>query len=384
MDDRATDVFGPPREPTEEDPLAGTPYRFLRRLGAGGMGEVVEAEHETLGHRVALKLLHIEYLTSSEIRERMRLEAQACARIRHDNLVPVHDFGETSDGRVFLAMELLRGRSLADELDARGFLPVEEAVEITRQALSGLAAAHAAGIVHRDIKPENLFLCDFADGSRRVKVLDFGIAKIAHHAGPLTPEPLLKPTAEGMTVGTARWSSPEQSRGEADIDDRSDVYSAGWVLHTMLTGRPPFPHLRTNGDLFAAHSTRVPDAPSVMAPQRIPVTLDAIVLKAIAKRKEDRFPGAEAFRVELGRIGGEAGRRTLAATIEQAPMIAPATPAATIDVSAAEIARPVLPWAPSIPPAPRRPARVPAWFVVVLVLGVGGTVVATALHLWLS
>src|SRR5262249_7973457 len=153
------------------DPLAGTQYRFIAKLGQGGMGEVVEAEHITLGHRVAVKLLLAHHFARFDMKDRVRLEAQAGARVRHDNLVPVSDFGETIDGRPFVVMERLYGRSLGDELRARWFLPVAEAADIARQALAGLSAAHAAGLVHRDIKPDNLFLCALQDGTRRVKVL---------------------------------------------------------------------------------------------------------------------------------------------------------------------------------------------------------------------
>ena len=284
----------------EVDPLAGTPYRVLRRLGEGGMGEVVLAEHLTLGSHVAVKLLHAEHVMRFELKDRMRIEAQACARVRHDNLVFVLDYGETNDCRAFIVMEFLPGCTVGEEVRRRGALPVTEALDVASQALAGLGAAHAAGLVHRDIKPDNLFLCEPIQGVRRVKVLDFGIAKIVD-AGrdPRTPLPLMQPTAEGTTVGTPRYASPEQSRGERDIDARTDIYSMGWVLYGMLTGREPFPECRTHPALWRAHEHEMPPLPSTLVSHPMAPELDRIVMKAIAKLREDRYPSAEAFRTDL-------------------------------------------------------------------------------------
>ncbi len=290
--------------PLDHDPLAGTAYRFVGRLGEGAMGEVVEAEHLALGHRVAVKLLRSEMLLRFEVRDRLRLEAQACARVRHENLVAVTDFGETLDGRPFLVMERLHGRSLAEELRARRWLPVEEAVDFARQALAGLAAAHAALLVHRDLKPDNLFLCAGSSGRRRVKVLDFGLAKLLDTANPQGLAPLAQPTAEGVTVGTPQYAAPEQTAGARVLDGRTDVYAMGWILNAMLTGRMPFPDKTSAAQLARAHATEWPPPPSSVAPQRVPGELDAIVQRAIAKRREDRFAGADAFRAELGKLAG--------------------------------------------------------------------------------
>lgn len=295
--------------PIDRDPLAGTAYRFVGPLGQGAIGEVVEAEHVALGHRVAVKLLRSDLLLRFEVRDRLRLEAQACARVRHENLVAVTDFGETLDGRPFLVMERLYGRSLAEELRARGSLPVDEAVEIARQALAGLAAAHAALLVHRDLKPDNLFLSALSGGKFRLKVLDFGLAKLLETANPQGLAPLAQPTAEGLTVGTPQYAAPEQSRGERTLDGRTDVYAMGWILNAMLTGRAPFPEKKTAAELARAHASEWPPPPSSVASQRVPRELDRIVRVALAKRPEDRFADAEAFRAELGKLVGRGASR---------------------------------------------------------------------------
>ena len=161
------------------DPLRGTPYRFVQALRTGGaMGEIVEAEHTTLRRRVIVKLLGAQFEDSEEYADRMRLEAQALAAASHPNVVAILDVGKTREGRAYVAMEKLVGRTVAEELEARGFLPVAEAVALARQLLDGLDAAHGAGVVHRDIKPANLFLCDAKRGPRVLKILDFGVAKI--------------------------------------------------------------------------------------------------------------------------------------------------------------------------------------------------------------
>jgi serine/threonine protein kinase len=217
-----------PAEGYSLDPLAGTSFRTLRKLGEGSMGLVVEAENRALGTVVVIKLLHAALSIRADYVDRLRLEAQALARLRHPNLVIVTDFSVTPAGVPFFVMERLFGRTVEDERRVRGALPLREAIAIVRQALAGLAAVHAAGIVHRDIKSANLFLCDAdAAGLRVVKVLDFGIAKVLSSApAGRAPQPLRFPTAEGTTVGTPRCLSPEQACG-GPVDGRTDIYAAG-------------------------------------------------------------------------------------------------------------------------------------------------------------
>lgn len=281
--------------------LDGTPYRYIAPLGRGAMGDVVEAEHVALGKRVVVKLLQERHAHRPDYIDRMRIEAQALAKISHPNLVQVTDFGQTAQGRTFLVMERLRGRNLREELEERKFLPVLEAMNIVRQSLQGLAAAHDAGIVHRDVKLENLFLCDSSSNRRAVKVLDFGVAKVIGVAGDNTPLPLAFPTAEGVAMGTPRYFSPEQARGR-EVDWRTDVYAAGIVLYTLVTGRGPFDHHTTLLELTRAHAFEQPENPSRIAQQFVPPELDAAILKALAKEPIDRFPTAFSFAVELERI----------------------------------------------------------------------------------
>lgn len=284
--------------------LDGTPYRYIAPLGQGGMGDVVEAEHVALGKRVVVKLLQERHANRADYIDRMRIEAQALAKITHPNLVQVTDFGQTAQGRTFLVMERLRGRNLREELDQRKFLPVLEAMNIVRQSLQGLAAAHDAGIVHRDVKLENLFLCDSTTNRRAVKVLDFGVAKVIGITGENTPLPLAFPTAEGVAMGTPRYFSPEQARGR-EVDWRTDVYASGIVLYTLVTGKGPFDHHTTLLELTRAHAFETPETPSRIAPQFVPPELDAAILKALAKDPIDRFPTAFSFAVELERIAAK-------------------------------------------------------------------------------
>ncbi len=286
----------PPAAP-RTDPLDGTPYRWLGPIAAGAMGEVVEAEHRLLGYRVVVKLLHADSFARADLKGRMRIEAHACQHVCHENLVRILDFGETLEGRTFLVMELLHGRTLREELQRRGYLPPTEAVDFVAQALAGLTAAHAAGIVHRDIKPENLFLCALPGGPRRLKVLDFGLAKIVGTARDTAPQ--VPTTTDGMMVGTPRYFSPEQACADRDIDARADLYAMGWVLRELLTGRGPFRELTTVEEVARAHIEDIPPPPSSEAPQLVPAGLDAVVMRATAKRREDRFASADHFRTEL-------------------------------------------------------------------------------------
>lgn len=280
------------------DPLAGTPYRTLGPLGAGGMGEVIEAEHLGLGRRVVVKLLHRHLDAWGNLADRMRLEGESLGYVEHPNVVAAVDRGRTCEGRPYLVMERLYGRTLGEELTARGPLPAGEAITLTSQALDGLHAVHEAGIVHRDVKLENVFVCDARPGlDRVVKLLDLGVAKLLPGSGPT---PLAIATEEGVSMGTPRFFSPEQATGAA-LDERSDVYAMGLVLYALLTGRTLFEHLRDVDALLDAHARTLPEPPSRLV--ALPAALDAAVLKALAKRPEDRFASAAAFACELRRIG---------------------------------------------------------------------------------
>ena len=304
-------AFGPEPDPLARalEPLAavepleagaaveGTPYLVVRKLGQGGMGEVFEVEHRELGKRCVLKVLHPNHLGRRDLAARMRDEARSLATLRHPNLVDVFDLGVTRDGRPFFAMELLLGRDLRALVSRLGVLAVPTALELMVQALDGLAAAHDADIVHRDVKLENLFLCD--DGT--LKLLDFGVAKVMGSD--------LGRTARGYAVGTPRTMAPEQC-AMGEIDPRTDLYAAGRVLSERVAGRGPFDELRGHEHaLRFAHCGRTPPPPSGWAPQPIPPAVDAAVLRAIAKRPEDRFQSAREMADVLSILRGERRRR---------------------------------------------------------------------------
>lgn len=298
------------------DPLDGTPYRTLVRLGGGGMGEVFEAEHRGLRKRVVVKLLHRELAHDPRFADRLRVEAQALAVVSSPHVVSVTDLGRTPGGRAYLVMERLHGRTLREELEARGPLPIVEAIGITRQVLAGLAAAHRLGIIHRDVKLDNVFLCAPGElGVPVVKVLDFGIAKVLHAAPSPTaalPTAAQYPTEEGMLVGSPRTVSPEQARFQK-VDARTDLYAVGLLLYTLIAGQGPFAHDNVL-DLLNAHIYQAPAPPSRVARQPIPPELDWAILKALAKRPEHRFQSAELFSEELEGIA-----RLLAGTTPDLP-----------------------------------------------------------------
>jgi serine/threonine-protein kinase len=282
-------------------------HQLVRRLAAGQMGEVFEAEDLLLRRRVAVKVIRREYAGSLDFTDRLRLEAQAVAAVAEHSphVVAALDLGQTPDGRAYVVFERLTGRTLRDELQERGFLPVGEAVALMQQLLDGLAAAHDAGIIHRDIKHENVFLCDAgrSRGGRVLKILDFGIAKVVNPAAAGAPKPLALPTGKGMMVGTPRFLAPEQVLGKSEVDPRADLYSAGILLYMLLAGRDPFAHHQAMFDLLRAQLHETPAPPSAHAPQPIPEALDGIVMRALAKAPEHRFPDARAFAEALAQVG---------------------------------------------------------------------------------
>ena len=277
-----------------EDPFFGTPYRTVRHLAAGGMGDVFVIAHRQLGREFVAKLLHQRFAADGRLLDRMRIEAQALGRLDHPNIVTVSGFGTARDGRPFIVMELLRGRTLAAELSLRGHLPPIEALYYLRQLLLALGAAHTLGVVHRDIKPENLFLVERPDGTRFLKVLDFGVARVLPGFDEHAPKPLALPTDTGIVVGTPRFVSPEGATGEK-VDQRADLYTAGLVLYVLLAGRGPFDHLRGDAALLSAHAHGRPTPPSITGGVALPQSLDGVVLHALSKNPEGRFQTAAEF-----------------------------------------------------------------------------------------
>jgi serine/threonine-protein kinase len=251
------------------------------------MGVVFEAEHVRLRQSVAIKYLRTDVLAQEDAVERFEREARASCRIRGPHVVHVIDVDADARGRPYIVMEMLRGRDLEAELRARGALPVAEAVDWILQACAALSEAHAAGIVHRDLKPSNLFLAEEA-GTRVLKVLDFGVSKVA------LDEPTA--TATGLTVGTPLYMAPEQVRSSRDVDARADVWSLGVILYELIAGAPPF-----LGTTTAAIAAIVADAtPSLKEVRReVPDDLDLAVMTALAKSPSDRFPTVEAFGAAL-------------------------------------------------------------------------------------
>ena len=212
-------------------------YEIVRPLGSGGMGEVWLATEVRLGRKVALKILPAD-VTRDPLRvERFEQEARAASALNHPNVCTIHALGETSEGQHYIAMEYVEGETLRQRLSTTR-LPLREALDVVLQVAAALSAAHAAGIVHRDIKPENVMLRP--DGL--VKVLDFGLAKLApaaaEIAGGQTTHTVLK-TEAGTVVGTAAYMSPEQTRGQ-EVDARTDIWSLGVMLYEMVAGRRPF------------------------------------------------------------------------------------------------------------------------------------------------
>jgi serine/threonine protein kinase len=268
--------------------LPGTRYRIVGELGRGGMGVVHEAYHVDLGRSVALKLLPDHFRTDAKLSARFGSEARAIAKLSHENLVKLHDFGVMSDGRPFYAMELLHGRTVDAWLACDRVIEWREAVAIGIQVCRALEAAHEAGVIHRDIKPSNLFVTR----SGTVKLLDFGVATLAleSEAGPGG-----KRTA---VTGTPEYMAPEQAAG-APADERSDLYALGATLYEIVTGR--LPHVAPNhATLLEIKQQCVVEAPSRCAPRlSLPRPFDRVVLKALSRNPNDRYQTAHQMRVAL-------------------------------------------------------------------------------------
>ena len=298
-------------------------YRLTSELASGGMGTVYRAQHELLGREAAIKLLRPELSSNDVLVQRFFNEAKAATAIRHPGIIEVYDFGYTEDGRAYLVMEFLDGEPLGTRIQRRGRLTEVEAASIARGIASALKAAHAKGIIHRDLKPDNVFLVPDPDGTGdRVKVLDFGVAKLAD------PAPSnVRHTQTGALMGTPLYMAPEQARAAGTIDGRADLYSLGCIIYEMLVGKPPFV-ADGAGEIIAMQLFGQVQPPAERLASLTPA-MNAIVMQLLEKEPHDRFQNAAAVQQALASVSAKLSTR-LSAEINAADsrpqMILPTQP----------------------------------------------------------
>jgi serine/threonine protein kinase/tetratricopeptide (TPR) repeat protein len=281
--------------------LLARKYRIVAPLGEGAFGQVYQAEQLGLGRMVAVKRVAGSLAQSAEAVARFQREALAISRLRHPNIVAVHDFGQGEDGSLFLVMELVPGQSLRKLMTGKDPLRPVRILDIIEQILSALECAHQAGVIHRDVKPENVMVEDVPGRADLSKLLDFGLGKLQDDENQFVQ------TQHGAIVGTPLYVAPEQLRGEP-IDARFDLYSTGVMLYEMVTRRPPFRAPTVMG-LLSKHLNEPPEPPSLHAAELVrPELWDMVILTALAKRPEERFSGAAEFRATLAEIRGELER----------------------------------------------------------------------------
>ncbi len=302
------------------DPLIGRTfdekYRLDEPLGGGGMGTVYRATHLLIDRPVAVKVLSQRFVGDDTAQQRFRREARAAGRMQHPNAVTVTDFGATTDGYLYIVMELLEGRTLRDLVAHEAPLDPARAVSLMLQTCAAVGAAHEAGLIHRDLKPANIFIEQRPNLPATVKVLDFGVAKFAVEEHDDDYKTL---TQVGAIIGTPRYMSPEQCSGAAPLTPASDVYSLGIILYEMLTGAVPF---SADAPLAVAlkHVSEMPRPPREIVPS-IPAELERVVLHSLAKNPSARPPDGNQLRTELHGIaevlGLEHADSTWAASLDE-------------------------------------------------------------------
>ncbi len=284
------------------DPLVGTrvhKYEVVRVIGRGGMGTVYEGLNTAIGKRVAMKFIDAGIVQNSDAVARLQREAQAASAVESAHIVDIFDSGISEEGQPFIVMELLRGEDLGHRIKRCGRLDLPEAAHITAQILRGLYRAHKAGIVHRDLKPDNIFLVDRDDDPNFAKILDFGISKVRRQGDT----PIHTLTRQGTVLGTPFYMSPEQAQAQPDVDARSDLWSVGAILFECLTGRPPY----TGGSyeqVIVNICMNDADDVRVYNPA-VPEPIAAVLARALARDREDRFQDAREF-LDALRVGAGA------------------------------------------------------------------------------
>src|SRR5438552_3785472 len=327
-------------------------YEILGKLGAGGMASVYSARHLAFGEIRAIKVVGSRLSDDEDFLKRFRNEAVVARRLQHPNAVRVDDLDTTEDGRPFIVMEYVEGHNLREVVRREGPLSLRRSVRIARQVASALAAAHELGIVHRDIKPDNILLTG-TGAAETAKVLDFGIAKVKE--GSLSDAHLA--TRTGMVVGTPQYISPEQAMGRrgSELDGRADLYSLGVVLYEMVTGRLPFESDTAMGIILHHLQTPPPEPREVRPDLGIPDSLSAVLMRALQKEPDRRFPSATAMATALQEVLAalpEDARATQADGAGSGPPLTP--PPIPFDIHRHETR--VMPRTPPLPGRPPLPA----------------------------
>ena len=325
-----------PQDPGPQalDPLLGQTvgnYQITHKLGEGGMGSVYLAEHPKIGKKVALKILHAEFGSNADVVGRFFNEARAVNDIQHPNIVDIVDYGIIPNGPrgdtlVYFIMEYLGGRTLTQTLRNESPFPPERALSIALQIADALSASHRCGIVHRDLKPDNIMLTQRGREIDFVKLLDFGIAKLTGDSATSSR------TRTGIVMGTPWYMSPEQCEGRGQVDHRADVYALGVVMYEMITGRVPFLG-EGYGEVLVQHLTQTPQAPSTF--RGVAPHIEAIIMKALQKRPDLRFPDMDEFMRaiadpigyvdSMGGLGAFASRIIMPSNLSGNPVSLPVT-----------------------------------------------------------
>jgi serine/threonine-protein kinase len=293
--------------PVASGEVVGDRYRVDDVVGVGGMGAVVSAVHLELGHKVAIKVLLPEAARNREAAARFLMEARATVALRSAHVARAIDVGELPSGLPYIVMEYLDGRDLARVVADDGLPSVEQSIEYLVQACDAVAEAHGLGIVHRDLKPENLFLTTRRNGDPLVKVLDFGISKVAPTA--LEGKASRAVTKERVLLGSPAYMSPEQVRSSRDVDARTDIWALGAVLYFLLTGVEPFVADST-AEMFVRILQHTPEPPSQLRPG-IPAALDRVVMRCLSLERDDRYASVEELAEALAHISPTASTSVL-------------------------------------------------------------------------
>jgi len=334
----------------------GGHYRVERLIGRGGMGAVYEARNTWTDRRVAVKLLHPELVKKREMVARFLTEARAASAIRHPNIVDVLDMGvDDVERTLYIVQEFLEGEDLATRLERDGTLRPREALDVIVPVMGALVSAHRLGVIHRDVKPENVFLARGEGGAVAPKLIDFGIARI------LAADTDQRTTRTGTTIGTPQYMSPEQARGEDDLDARTDVWALGVLLYECLSGVRPFE--AANYNLVVVKIITERPAPLREVAPAVPASVAAVVERALALDRDDRFADMAEMLAALLRC------RVADGTAELATRHARSLRSPEEDARAAESARPLplpelaaLPADRTAPSSPTSPARGGRWF----------------------